>query len=412
MIPSPSVGKREPSYALGTKVPGGYTLSRFLGRGGFAEVYEGTAANGEVVAVKLLTDERPRSYLRFQREIKVTRALPEARHLVGYRGHGTQTNGRPFLALEFVGGYTLSELLGSGLKPDTRGACRLVMQLCEAFGHLHHLGLTHGDIKPGNIMIHTDGKTAVLLDFGLVRDAQGLLKLMEEESLIEGDEFKDDLDQGILMGTPEYMAPEQISDAYLRSADWGNRQTDTPADVFGLGVIFYQLLSQGRKPIPFNRRGKDYVKESVTYLESRLAWTDDNLQPIADIDYELWTIVHKALRQDPKMRQGDARILGADIDRYLQLGVGVEDDADETRALESSALRAMLQDATSRVMAAKQEDPTKQFDVLLTPPGHEPVKAQPPGKTRLRDSPWAWVMAATTAGWLLVAGVLWAVGIL
>ena len=320
------VGRR-PSGEL----PGGYALGRPIGRGNFATVYAGNAPDGEPVAIKVLSTARPQALRRFQREIKVLRALPPSPNVVRYIDHGVTSEELHYLVMELVDGEPLGKRLKRDGVVDELRACRLMVQLCAALAGLHKLGVTHGDIKPNNILLERGSEGVKLLDFGLVRDAQGLLRLFEEEQILEGDDFAENLDMGVLIGTPAYLSPEQIDDARLR--DWSRRRTDTPSDVYGLGVIFYEMLS-GRLPYPFDfSRNAGSWEELKTYLAARLAMDDGELVPLSGVSPELWSVLKKALRQDPKLRQGDARVLQGDIERYLSSGLGIPEELDEDDTL-------------------------------------------------------------------------------
>ena len=381
----------------GSTLPGGVRVGRLVGEGVFAQVFDGWLPSGDRVAVKVLRRRDKQAQRRFNREIQVQRALPPSPHVVGYRAHGTTEDGRPWLAMEYVDGFTLSKVFDQGRPMTPSQACTLMLQLCDSFGGLHRLGLAHRDIKPANVMITFKGRIVKLMDFGLVRDAQGLLRLFETEDILEGREFADDIDHGMLAGTPEYMAPEQITDPSLPEGAAG--RTDTTADVYSLGVIFYQLLA-AKKPFPFvvtATTEREYQKEVMSYLRSRL-WTDDSaLMPIPGLSEALWSVVAKALRREPKLRQGDATALHADIKRFVETGQGVPKDIDESRtlAVDTAGLESLIEGEPSRVMPKRSEERT----MLESAP-------------RRRVSPVAWAaLAAALAGvgaaaLLRIAGIL------
>ncbi|MFT7624834.1 MAG: serine/threonine protein kinase [Myxococcota bacterium] len=333
-------------------LPGGYALMREVGAGAYATVYEGTDPDGQSVAIKLLSSGHELAELRFNREIKVMKALPKNPYIVEYLADGQCEDGRPFIVMEFVKGFTLGTLLRSGRRLTESAACKLMMQLCDAFAELHKLGLSHGDIKPDNIMMSKDndmvrggapgfapsdvvhlaqvlrsGMTMKLLDFGQVRDTQGLLRLLEDESGLKGGEFSVDPDIGVVAGTPEYLSPEQVRDAMRAEGDIA--ETDTAADVFGLGVIFYELLS-GDVPWPFHpseEEGPRYQAEARAYLEERSRGADTPRSP-SGASPALWSVIARSLHSDAKNRQGEARAMYMDIDRYDRYGVGVPGDLD------------------------------------------------------------------------------------
>jgi len=319
-----------------------YELVRFVGAGKFAWVYEARPSHKDAaaprVAVKLLYRDDVQAVRRFHRETKVMRELPAHPNCVAYKGHGA-VDKHPWVAMDFVDGFTLSAVLRGGRPIPERAACTLMAQLCDGFEGLHRLGLTHRDITPDNIMITQADRQVKLMDFGLVQDSQGLLQLYEQVDILDGKDFLDDLDAGLIAGTPEFMAPEQILDPHER--DRARQKTDTTADVFALGTIFYQLLS-GTQLFPYERgaRGASGKQALINYLDWRVRMRDEDIACPASVGAELWSIVRKSLAREPKQRQRDATELGADLRFFLETGQGVlEDDLSATIATEFDASR-------------------------------------------------------------------------
>lgn len=372
-------------------LPGGWSLDRRIGSGAFADVYAGCGPDGAPVAVKILRDgsgdskdvvATDQARKRFQREITVLRALPDSPHLVGFRDCGETATGRPFLVMELVDGYTLGALISSGHVLGAREACRLLVQLTDAFSGLHHLGVAHGDVNPDNILITADGRRAKLIDFGLVRDSQGLLQVLERERVISGADFSEDLDSGLLMGSPQYMAPEQIADAHA-SPD-AARKTDTGSDVYGLGVLLYQLVT-GRVPHPFRpttRGGRAYHAQVMKYCKGRLAARGTPFDA-EDVPAGLATILRCALAADPRQRYPDARDLQAALKRYLADGYA------PTPTLARSTIRRPVVSS-----AAVREEV-----VLPEPPAAHDEPA--PSRTRIV----VWIVAGAVAAVLFIACV-------
>ncbi len=337
----PAARRAGPMQELPETLPGGYRPVRIVGRGNFATVWEARDLEGAPVAVKVLHSSHVQATKRFQREIKVLRSLPANNHTVGYVDHGQLPDGTPFLVMEYVSGLTLEQILRSGRRFSEQAACALMLQLCRAFFDIHALGVTHGDVKPNNIMLkkpsrspglgnpaepvialHQVERSALevkLLDFGLVRDTQGLLRLLEQQEILPGNDFCDELDFGMLTGTAEYIAPEAVADS-RRSVE-EPAVSDTPGDVFALGVVFHQLLT-GRVPWPFEP-GPDGITTSdlKAYLDARFA--KGRPPPPTGLSSPVWTIVSKALERDPKLRQWDANELALDLERFINFGVGV-----------------------------------------------------------------------------------------
>ena len=368
------------SRYLGAKLTNGLVLQRFIGAGKFAWVYEATGGT-EPTAVKVLFRDDEQGARRFRREIKVMRELPPNANCVGYRGHGALPDGAPWVAMELVDGFTLQSVLRSGRRIPERAACLLMAQICDGFRELHELGLTHRDITPDNIMITHLGRLVKIMDFGLVQDSQGLLRLFEERDVLAGHDFADDLDAGLIAGTPEYMAPEQITDPRR-----GARQTDTTADVYALGVVFYQLIS-GRQLFPFaaGNRGFNGRDGLAHYLNYRQTFSDEELVCPLGTDAELWSIVRKALSRDPSMRQRTASELRDDIRFYLETGQGVlDDDLSETvsQVVDVARMRsAVLSAGEFEDIRALVDAP--EIEVSLAPP--PPRRAPPPEATTVES---------------------------
>ena len=393
------------SRTVHATLPGGYQVIGLLGQGAFARVYDGLSPQGEPVAIKILTrtNERPRK--RFNREIKALRAMPRSPHVVRYIDHGTTERGAPFMVLERVDGVTLGDLLRTGNTFDAPQACEMILQMCDAFATLHTLGLTHGDIKPGNIMITRDGGTVKLLDFGMVRDAQGLLRLMETQAILGGNEFAENLDVGMIMGTPEYMAPEQIEDS--KTTDTATWRTDTPSDVYGLGVMFYELLS-GRRPFPFEPTADDqdeYWRQAVAYFNRRLATPDEAVPRIPCIDPVLWSVVAQALRRDPKRRPWDAHALGDRVMAYLRRGEGASTELDDpTLAIARDEIKEILHATHRQITLERVEADIPTIDLPREPPPKPASPAVLPAQPS-SDLPLYLALVFAAAGALLVAAI-------
>jgi serine/threonine protein kinase len=303
---------------------GRFLVDRLLGQGAFAWVFHAYTRSGEEVAIKVLHTSDPTADIRFARETQVLAALGGGNPAVAaYVDHGRTDEGCPYLALEFVDGITLLEAMTRRPMLAMSAAVTFVAELCEAFAGLHQLGVAHRDVKPENILLARQGGIK-LIDFGLIRDAQGILKLLEEQDPFERRLFAEELDRRSLVGTPEYMAPEQFSDA--SAYDLSLARTDTWSDVFSLGVILYQLLS-GHKPFPMRVVAEaEFPREILRYMRWRTSLRDEHVPACPDIDPALSSILRKALRQDPRRRQPDARALHQELTRYLATGEGVESD--------------------------------------------------------------------------------------
>lgn len=327
------------NHYVGTVLKGGYKIERFVGSGAFAYVYYATTPTGEGCAVKIQYNLVADARTRFCREIKVLRELPPNDYLVKYFSDGETEEGFPYLIMEYVDGITLKAALKKRPVWPESECCELIIQLCDAFGGLHQLGVVHRDVKPENIML-TKNNQVKLMDLGLIKDAQGLCKLFESEDIMQGKDFTENLDKGVLAGTPEYMAPEQFSDPSL--SDESQAKTDTWTDVYSLGLIFYEMLT-GKKLFVFappqNGKQSDYAKALLKFLALRTNQKDEEILPPPGVNFQLWTIIARALHCDPTLRQHNASELADDIRRYMLTGEGViEQDSDKTSAIDISNL--------------------------------------------------------------------------
>jgi serine/threonine-protein kinase len=343
---------------IGQWLPGGYRIRRLIGAGAFAWVYYAETAHKEPVAIKVLQAPSHEAKTLFVREIKILRQLPPSPHCVQYIDDGQTEEGLPFLAMEFIDGCTLKDALRFKPTWQPDEACALMLQLCEAFAGLHHLGLAHRDLKPENVMLTRDWQVK-LMDFGLVKDAQGLLKLFESEDILTGRDFAENIDKAMLAGTPEYMAPEQFSDPLAE--DETQTKTDTWTDVYSLGLIFYQLLV-GEKLFPFNPRATDqsgYARELLAYIKSRSAFRDEQLERPPAVPAPLWPVLASALRQNPKQRPYNATALGEAIRQYLETGESnAFEDESHTSVADMGQLLASLR-AQGRLVSDRPPAPEK-----------------------------------------------------
>jgi serine/threonine-protein kinase len=213
---------------LGSRVGNRFRLERVLGRGGSSVVVAARdEKTGAPVAVKLLRAPDPTSTERLFREAKILAGLTNP-HLTRLIDFGTES-GRPFLVTELVDGSDLSAVLRDRGALPVEEACAIMVQACLGLEAAHARGIVHRDIKPGNVLVtrasdggRGGGPLVKLVDFGVSRmpKATG-----EGPTLTESDH---------LLGTPHYMAPEQIKNA---------RSADARADVYSLGALFYRLLT-------------------------------------------------------------------------------------------------------------------------------------------------------------------------
>ncbi len=224
--------KRPGTFEVGDIIDRRYELRRDLGRGAAGVVFEARHRfTGNLVALKIVTPDASWSAVSELRArlLREARALAAVRHpgIVDILDGGIAEDGTPYIVLEMLEGRTLEGLLaarGKLSKDDTTG---VILQLCDALGAAHAAGIVHRDIKPGNIFVVRDRygyERIKLVDFGIAQMSE------PREQKITG--------IGALIGTPEYMAPEQL----LAFGD-----IDARSDVYALGITMFECLT-GRVP--------------------------------------------------------------------------------------------------------------------------------------------------------------------
>ena len=286
----------DPELEPTPEIPGLVDLVE-LGQGGMARVYR--AHDLELdrrVAVKVIgagtrallsTQVRERA----RREAQALAKLNHPHVVQIYRSG--EVNGVPYLVMELVTGGTLQQQIATKL-PPIREAAQIVRELADAVEAAHALGIIHRDLKPSNVLLSPGSQpqqpaSPKLADFGLARS-----ETMVDQRLTES---------GLLMGTPSYMAPEQVG-------DHPDQQEIGPAtDVHGLGTMLYALLT-GRPPY-----------DGASQWESLLLASHAQYRPVqalrGDVPRDLRTIVDKCLQASPRRRYSTAAELVDDLNRFL-----------------------------------------------------------------------------------------------
>lgn len=269
---------------------GAYEPVRLLAAGGMGEVYLARHRElGTEVAIKLLPplplDQLPALRERFAREARLTAqvAHPGVVRVLA----SEQADDRPFLVLELVRGRTLRALLADGPLP-LADALRLAVATADVLAAAHAHGVLHRDVKPDNVMVQDDGAVRVL-DFGIAR------AIADDAPLTR---------TGELVGTPEYMAPEQLLD--------GPEAVDARTDVHALSVLTYELLT-GRSPF----RGTNLF-QALKLVESLIPPPPSSLR--ADVPAEVDAVVRRALHKDPQQRPVDAAAFARQLRAALPQG--------------------------------------------------------------------------------------------
>ena len=274
--------------------PPGYRIVSLLGRGGMGSVWLAEReSDGGQVAIKMLTaGMHSREMLaRFRREAEILRRLdhPGIGRLLDAGVYAAPYGDQPFLLLEYVQGEMLTAHV-SERSLDVPARLALLLQIAEAVSHAHANGVIHRDLKPENILVDAPGRVRVL-DFGVAR-------------FVDGDGSSLATRTGLMLGTPQYMSPEQVQ------AEPGG--VGPACDVYALGVIGFELLGG---QLPYDLRGQSLHRAVITVLTvepPRLGTLGDRLRG------DLENIIAKALEKEPADRYPDAGALVDDLRRYLE----------------------------------------------------------------------------------------------
>jgi serine/threonine protein kinase len=280
-----STGERIPSTRNRVSIPG-YRILGELGRGGMGVVYKALQLRADrEVALKVMLHSdhaRDEESSRFMVEAKAAARLQHPNIVQIYEvGESGDT---PYFTLEFVEGGTLSRRMAKQML-SVKESATMMLTLSQAMAYAHSKGVIHRDLKPANILVTKEGSPKIA-DFGLARRTDDISHLTID---------------GTILGTPNYMSPEQAS----------GKQTEIGplADVYTLGAILYEMLT-GRPPF----KGAS-AWEVIQQVRSTEPTPPSTLQP--GIPRDLETICLKCLQKEKEKRYGSAQLLADDIQRYL-----------------------------------------------------------------------------------------------
>ncbi|MCC7044007.1 MAG: serine/threonine protein kinase, partial [Acidobacteria bacterium] len=256
---------------------GRYEILGSIGRGGMGSLYLALDPKlDRQLAIKLLRDDDDDLRERFARE---ARAAARLRHpnIVTIFDVG-EHEGQPFIAMEYIQGQTLGEIVRGNVAMPLVRKLELMESLCDGLGFAHKGGIIHRDIKPANLMLDADGSLKIL-DFGIARAS-------ESSGMTQA---------GMLIGTLNYMSPEQVS----------GQPVDLRSDLFAVGAVFYELLSY-RQAFPGGLM--------AGILNKIVSGQPEPLPSIVpDIDPQIVRIVERALEKDPDRRYPDLAAMRQEI---------------------------------------------------------------------------------------------------
>jgi len=266
----------------GSTFAGRYQIIEELGKGGMGRVYRAVDKKlNEEVAIKIIKPEialDKSTLARFQNELKVARKISHRN--VGRMYELMEDQGLHFITMEYVPGEDLRSFLHRSKRLTVGTAVAIAKDVCEGLAEAHRLGVIHRDLKPSNIIIDKEGN-ARIMDFGIARSLR--------TKRITG--------EGVIIGTPEYMSPEQVE----------GKEADQRSDIYALGVILYEMLTgrvpfEGDTPLAIAVKHKTEVPRDPKLVN-------------AQIPDDLSRVVLKCLEKDKEKRYQSADALHLELEK-------------------------------------------------------------------------------------------------
>ena len=268
-----------------------FEITQLISRSGMASISKAVdRQNGELVAVKIpfmQYESDPAFHARFEREEEIGLSLNHP-SLLRIRKVDKAARSRPYIVMELLIGRTLEQTMRNGGPMELDRAVQIAGMICDALDHMHSKGVVHRDLKPQNIMICQDGSLRIM-DFGIAK-AAGMKRLTF-------------VGFSPTMGTPDYMAPEQVK----------GRRGDERTDIYSLGAILYEMATGN---IPFEGDNPFMIMHARVTGDPK---APRSVNPL--ISMRLQEIILHAMERDPLKRFGSASEMKAELDDPAKVDV-------------------------------------------------------------------------------------------
>lgn len=370
------------------RLAGRYEVRSLIGRGGMAEVHLGFDTRlSRVVAIKMLRRDLAQDSIfqaRFRREAQSAASLNHP-NIVAVYDTGEEiiedATGRsiavPYIVMEYVEGHTVKDLISDGTAVPINEAIEIVSGVLSALQYSHANHLVHRDIKPGNIMLTSDGKVKVM-DFGIARALTDSQATMTQTNAV--------------VGTAQYLSPEQAR----------GETVDARSDLYSTGVVLFELLT-GRPPF----KGDSAVAVAYQHVE-QIPPTPSSI--LSDIPDSLDRVVLKSLAKNREDRYSSATAMLADLQRVAQgLDVGAPPaDSWTTEVLPAAGLASARTAATTQMAAVPSHAPAAAMAATSTSLPAVATDDSANEATKARKRRTAIIATVVLIALLLIGGSVWA----
>ncbi|MBN2342413.1 MAG: protein kinase [Deltaproteobacteria bacterium] len=332
--PVKSIAEREARW-IGQTIDKKYKVVRFIGAGGMADVFEVERVSSDKrLALKLLKSVFTRDAQlseRFRQEAMMI-SLIAHRNIVSLEDFGILPDNTNYMVMELLSGYSLGDALQMGPIPPTT-AFRIILQACEGMAAAHERGVIHRDLKPDNIFIHTEKNNpdpvVKILDLGIGK--------LFNNAATRGLTLS-----GTVVGTPEYMSPEQCK----------GLNAGVPSDIYSMGIVLYEMLFGN---VPFDDESPLLVLPRQ--ISEVPQWDDANARALRIPD-ETKQVILRALNKDPAKRQETMLDLQRDVANLLsRMRHGGQYSLPSPDALKSLSLIPGHHPAAAPTLASMKSEP-------------------------------------------------------